>query len=438
LNQGGKNEITILITNLSYTGGLSHNFCSLQALNASSENAISISFPVKQHVFQSKDKRLLTIETRQAVNARVKLLINSDFHQTVFNEYIDMKPGASEYVFDLAPLHLAPGFYECVAISEGETYCGAVEWFAVDPEGIVCSAEKIPGFDDYWQAALKELETVEPDYHLEKIDSLCSASRDAYVVEMSSLNNLRIRGYYFVPKNEGKHPAILNVPGYGYGYQNLEEFTSRKDDIAELALCVRGHGISSDVFNPWDTIAFWAVGACDKNEYIYRAVYMDCVRAIDFLLSQPTIDKNKIGVLGGSQGGGLALATAGLCKNNIAACGIFDPWLCDIRHQAKIRTTINQEIDFFATYPSIDCDAEQTFAVLDFVDTKYFATDITCPVRFAASLFDDDCPVHNGFSAYNNIKTDKKYFVYPNDSHLAESGQYNDLYEMVKELLMSN
>ncbi len=436
LNKNEKNEIAILINNLSYTGGLSHNFCSIHQLNDSIKNSVSIHIPKKNHVYLAKDERSFTIKSRNNTNARVKLIINSDFNQTIFNDYVEIKDGKSEYVFDFSQLNLNPGFYECIAICEGKTYCGDVEWIAIQPENISCSAQKFEGFDDYWQTALSELETIAPNFKLKKVDSLCSSNRDGYIVEMTSLNNLVIRGYYFVPKKAGKHPAILHVPGYGYGYQNLEDFISRKDDIVELALCVRGHGISRDVFNPWDEMTLWAVGACDKNEYIYRSIYMDCVRAVEFLKSQPTIDNTKIGVMGGSQGGGLAIATAGLCKDDIAALGIFDPWLCDIRDQAKIRTMLNKEIDFFSTYPSIKCNTEQIFSVLDYVDTKYFASDIKCPLRFVASLFDDDCPLHIGFSVYNNVKTDKKYFIYPNDSHLGESDQYNDLYYILENVLI--
>ncbi len=141
-------------------------------------------------------------------------------------------------------------------------------------------------------------------------------------------------------------------------------------------------------------------------------------------------------MIGGSQGGGLAIATAGLCKDKIAVCGIYDPWLCDIRHQAELRTMLNKEIEFFKTYPDIDCDVSHIFSVLDFVDTKFFASDITCPVRFMTALFDDDCPLHIGFSVYNNIRTDKEYYVYPNDSHLGESGEYNDLYYVLEKMLL--
>jgi len=273
------------------------------------------------------------------------------------------------------------------------------------------------------------------NFKVHKVDSLCSDNREGYVVEMQSLGNLTIRGYYFVPKTDGKHSVVMHLPGYSYGFEYLEGFRNRKGNTAEFALCVRGHGISKDVFDPWSEQTLWSVGACSKEENIYRSIYMDCVQAINFLNSRPEIDKSKIGVAGGSQGGGLAIATSALCNDKIAACAFFDPFLCDIKHQTDIRTMVKKEFVDFTKVNGNNCSIEQIFSVQEFNDTKNFAQKINCPVSFLASLFDDDCPVHCGFSAYNLIESEKSYKVYPNDSHLGESGQYDKLFNEVVELM---
>lgn len=436
LNRNSKNEIVILFNQLSYTGGISHNYCSIETADAGYENSLSIDFPTENHVYLANDKRVFTIHSENRSNHTLSIIINSDAHEIVLKETLEMEKGKEDYVFNLNESDLKPGFYECIIISKGPTYCGTVEWFAVQPEDIPCSAEKIQGFDGYWEHAMDELDQVDPNFNVTKVDSLCSSTRNGYVVEMKSLGNLTIRAYYFVPKTRGKHPVVLHLPGYTYGYEYLDGYMNNESNVAELALCVRGHGISKDVFNPWDTLTLWAVGICDEKEYVYRAMYMDCVRAVAFLLRRPEIDHTKIGVAGGSQGGALALATSALCSSNIAACAIFDPWLCDFPHLAEIRTVINKELDSFTKYPSNNCNIEQIFSVLDFIDTKYFASDIKCPVYFSTSLFDDDCPSHCGFSAYNSLKTNKTYKVYPHDSHLGESGQYSDLYNVLEKMLL--
>jgi cephalosporin-C deacetylase-like acetyl esterase len=429
------NRITIKIANLSYTGGLSHNFCSINPIEYVAEFKVEFIFPNQDHVYTNSNNTSFKILTTSSENGEVSLVIKNDFHEVFLNETISVNKGIGEIKFDLTKYNLQPGFYECTAILSDGSFVGTAKWFAIQPEQIKCANETVAGFDTYWAEALTELNTIAPNFKMHKVDSLCSASRNGFVVEMQSLGNLTIRGYYFLPKTEGKHPVVLHLPGYSYGFDYLDGFINRKGNVAELALCVRGHGISADVFNPWEDQTLWSVNVCSKEKNVYRSVYMDCVRAIDFLLSRPEINNTKIGVAGGSQGGGLTLATAGLCNDNVAACAFFDPFLCDIRDQVNIRTIVKREFELFTQHKDNNCDVNQILHVQDYMDTKGFAPKIRCPVYFEASLFDDDCPVHCGFVAYNKIQSQKSYRVYPNDSHLGESGQYDNLFNEVVKLL---
>ncbi len=430
------NQIVLLISNLAYTGGLSNNFCSIHTEGDQRKQLVSLSFPTDNHLYEQNTDNSFLVKTDLSEDGTLKLIVNDDFHKTWIKKEIPVKKGTNEYTFDWTSYNLQPGFYECVAIVDNGTFQNTVQWFTLQPEDIDCTNTTVDDFDEYWGKALNELKAVDPNFKMHKVDSLCSETRDGYVVEMQSLGDLTIRGYYFVPKTGDSHPVVLHLPPYGSGFEFfLGSYMSREGNTAELALCVRGHGISADVFNPWNEMPLWAVNICSKENNIYRSIFMDCVRGVDFLLSRPEIDHSKIGVDGGSQGGGLALATAGLCGSNIAACAFFDPFLCDTRDQIQIRTMIKKEFKSFLQYPGNDCDVNQILAVQDYVDSKGFASKIKCPVYFATSLFDDDCPSHCGFSAYNSITTKKKFEIFPHDSHMGQSGQFlNTFYEAEKIL----
>ena len=435
LKRDDENQLLFLLANLSYTGGVSHNICALVSDLESTESKVELEFPTKDHVYLGDAAIRFVIRTQSQQSGQVELIINDDFHKNWVNDTFNVELGTKEIRVDASKYNLVPGFYECSAILDNGTYVGTAQWFAVNPEEIICTNKTIDGFDAYWQEALSELKEIVPNFKMHRVDSLCSTTREGYVVEMSSLGNLIIRGYYFVPKADGKYPVVLHLPGYGYGFEHLNGFINREGNVAELALCVRGHGISNDVFNPWPEMTLWAVNCCSKDSNVYRSIYMDCVRAVDFLLSRPEIDTTKIGVAGGSQGGGLTLATAGLCQNTIAACAIFDPFLCDTRDQMKIRTIVKRELESFTKYPENNCNLNQILNVQDYIDTKGFTGKIKCPIYFAASLFDDDCPVRCGFSAFNEISTVKSYEIFPSDSHLGESGQYDKLFYRLVEML---
>jgi cephalosporin-C deacetylase-like acetyl esterase len=419
LLKGKQNRIAIFISNLSYTGGISCNFCSISPKGTEANPEIKIEIPAIDHNYSVDEDNSFSIKYNAANKGKIKLSIINDFHQSfVQNEYKAEK-GKGDIRFDFEDVITKPGFYECIVIMNDGGYSSDVKWFALSPEKIECTNNTVPRFKEYWDENLAELKKVKPEFHLTKKDSMCTDNRDVYIAEMKSLGGLTIRGYYFVPRTAGKHAAVLHVPGYGQGYEDRRVFLENREDVIELALCVRGHGISADVFNPgFGVPGIWGYKLCSETEIAYRGIYLDCVRAVEFLLSRPEVDPSRIGVMGGSQGGGLTLATAGLCSDKIKACSYFDPGPCDPRDHLKTRTMCKREFINFLNFYNNECTLEDALNVWDLIDTKGFADWIKCPVFFVTSLFDDDIPPHLGFSAYNTITAPKSFKIYPDLGHL--------------------
>lgn len=413
------NKISINCSSLGYTGGVSNTMIALRPVDGDNIESIKISMPIKNHVFINENKKI-TIHYHTNQKAFVRLNIENDFHKPIIDSLIALDSKDSVKIINLNRLCASPGFYQITALLHGKGYCGDAQWMAVKPEQINCRNTVKDNFDDYWTIAKSELASISPQYRIHKMDSLCMKSkRDVYIVEMQSLGNITIRGYYFVPRTSGKHPAVLQVPGYGWGFENIDGMLSDNTDRIELALCVRGHGISADVFNPgFGLPGIWGYKLYDKDSVSYRGIYMDCVRAVDFLCSREEVDHDKIAVKGGSQGGGLTLATAALCSDRIAACAYFDPFPCDMRHQIKIRTTCETELKNDLAYYGNPCTFDDVMNIQDYIDTRSFASKIKCPVLFTVALFDDDCPAHVGFAAYNLITSKKQHIVYPYDGHI--------------------
>lgn len=415
----GKNRIAIFIANLSYTGGISYNICSITPNGTISSSEVKIEIPAEDHLYSDNNANSFSIKYNSAKKGKIKLSIVNDFHQSfVQNEY-DVEKGEGNIEFDFSSVIKKPGFYECVVIMTDGGFSSDVKWFALSPEKIECTNNTVPRFKEYWDKNLEELNIIKPEFNLIKKDNLCTDKRDVYIAEMKSLGGITIRGYYFVPKTAGKHAAIIHVPGYGQGYEDIRIFQENRENVIELALCVRGHGISADVFNPgFGLPGVWGYKLCSETEIAYRGVYLDCVRAVEFLLSRPEVDTSRIGVMGGSQGGGLTLATAGLCSDKIKACSFFDPGPCDPRDHLKTRTLCKREFIKYLEFYNNECTLEDALNVWDLIDTKGFAEWIKCPAFFVTSLFDDDIPPHLGFAAYNRISSPKSFKMYPELGHL--------------------
>lgn len=435
LNYSKKNRITIHCSDFSYTGGKSHNMVKLYSKKDTIESKIDLLFDSKEHLFYKNDDIYFKVNTIAYSNGTLNIMVRNDYSDTLYIKNIDIKKDIHSYTVDLFDEKLTPGFYEVIATLKDKGYTGKVAWFTVSPLEIEQSSIEPKGFQEFWKDALNELDKIEPNYRIHRIDSLCTANRDGYIIEMQSIDNITIRGYYFIPKQKREYPAILHLPGYGYGFEYLDEFLNRKDDIIELALCVRGHGISKDdrLQEEYVYPGFAGYKICDKKQTMYRKIYMDCIRGIDFLLSRDEVNKSKVGVFGDSQGGGLAIMTAGLASEHVSALSYYDPFPCDLKNLFKIRPIFIKEINGFINYYNNACILEDAIKTLDYLDTKYFAKHINCPVFYQTGLFDDDCPPRLGFLAFKEVASSKRYKIYPYDSHIGESNYKKEAMLFFKE-----
>ena len=73
---------------------------------------------------------------------------------------------------------------------------------------------------------------------------------------------------------------------------------------------------------------FLTRGIGSRETYHYRRVFADAERAVEAARSLELVDSARVGVVGISQGGGIALAVSGLVPD-LAAVVARVPFLCD-------------------------------------------------------------------------------------------------------------
>ena len=288
--------------------------------------------------------------------------------------------------------------------------------FAVAPEDFKPAPTRPIDFDDYWQKTKEELSKIAPDYRLTPLPKHSNDKVEVFEVAFHSLGNALVRGYYTRPKQKSNVPALLHVQGYSSVMEPWELDTQ----IAGFFLNIRGHGNSKDDVNPGFP-GYLESGIDNKETYIYRGAYMDCIRAIDFLCSQPEIDTARLAVEGGSQGGALSVATASLDKR-IKFCLPDVPFLANFRLYFDIAAWPANE---FKSLNKKGKSWDEIYGVLDYIDVMNHAPNITVPTFMGVGLFDDICPPAINFSMYNNLgTTDKSYILYPQAGHSLPSAHH--------------
>jgi len=312
------------------------------------------------------------------------------------------------------------GFYRINFMVNTPDYDDTVrKVFGVNPEEIHSQLHKPADFDVFWKQSRELLEKVAPRYRVLERQDLSTDRKKVYAVEMHSFGDMVIRGWLVIPRDGKKFPVHYRVPGYVVTLNpNMDN-----DDFIAFDLNVRGNGNSKDVINI-GTDNYCLVNVENKDKYIYRGVYMDCIRGLDFLCSHENlgIDTSKIFVEGGSQGGALALITAALDKR-VKLLTMQVPLYADIHDNKNISASYDQQVFPFKIFrrynevhPGFTWD--EFFSTFDYYDPQNFAPMVKCPVLMGIGLLDRFCPPRCSMALYNHISSkDKEYICVPNSTH---------------------
>jgi len=277
-----------------------------------------------------------------------------------------------------------------------------------------------PDFEAFWQETLREgsgalnADVKQVPYPVPEVE-VCDVRYDGY-------GGARVGGWYLLPEaSRRSEPLPAMVFYHGYSGSRSEVFNYLPwvlQGYAVLAIDVRGQsGVSTDPgrYSIGHVRGWMTQGILDEREYYYRGVYVDCVRALDFCCQRDEVDASRIGITGGSQGGGLTLAVAGLDRRPALAMADV-PFLCHFERPLEISDAYpyREIADFIRRYPGTD---ERVFRTLSYFDGMNLAPNIACPTLVTVGLEDMICPPSTVFAAYNHMQAPKRIDVFRYYAH---------------------
>lgn len=157
-------------------------------------------------------------------------------------------------------------------------------------------------------------------------------------------------------------------------------------------------------------------GVDAPENYYYRRVFTDAVRAVETARSHPLVDEARTAVVGGSQGGGITIAVGGLVPD-LAAIAPDVPFLCDFPRAATLtdRNPYREIGNFLKTHRG---RTDEVLRTLSYFDGVHFAARGRAPALFSVALEDQTCPPSTVFAAFNAWATeDKTIEVYDFNDH---------------------
>lgn len=305
--------------------------------------------------------------------------------------------------------------------------------------------EEANDFDSFWQSTLAEARTFPLNATFEKVDYGLVA-QETFDVTFNGFGGQPVKGWLILPTQNvrARHvvplPCVVEFIGYGGGRQfGFDWLLWASAGYAHFVMDTRGQG---STWSAGDTPDLYADGGnahhpgsmtkgiLDPKHYYYRRVFTDAVRAIEAARSHEAVDATQIAVTGGSQGGGISIAAAGLVPDVDAAMPDV-PFLCHYRRATELVDAYPyKEI---AEYCHVHRDKVDTvFNTLSYFDGVNFSARAKAKTLFSVALMDQVCPPSTVFAAYNHWAGEKDIKVYPYNGH--EGGQNYQTLEKLKFL----
>jgi cephalosporin-C deacetylase len=201
--------------------------------------------------------------------------------------------------------------------------------------------------------------------------------------------------------------------------------------FAHFVMDTRGQGAGWDGGDTPDPVGsasafpgFMTRGIESPDDYYYRRLFTDGVRAVEAARSHPLVDASRVAVTGDSQGGGITIAVAGLV-GDLTAVAPNVPFLCDFPRAMTLtdRNPYRELGNYLRTYRGRAHRVRETLAYFDGV---HFAARGSAPALFSTALEDQTSPPSTVFAAFNSYgHEDKAIEVYDFNDHEG-GGPYQD------------
>ena len=312
------------------------------------------------------------------------------------------------------------------------------------------SVSKPEDFKRYWDQARKTVEEYDPGASVEKWEQEDPNFEDEYIVDgpvakrekrpengnpfdfrwdshiiLTGLTLKRVRflsydgqevgGLLQLPRYSGKDrfPLLLHFAGYGGEVLIDSDFVSA--GYAVFNFSHRGMLMGSKGFDRYSPAPLIARYVEDKDRYAYRSIVIDCLLAIKVLSKLEMTDPGRLGVMGTSQGGALALIAAALSEQvKAAACDL--PWLTDYDYVLthEVGGLYGELKEYLRRFPEKKEGAART---LGYFDTLSFADQVRSPVFMSLGQNDPIAPAASVRRLFQRIPGVKALLEIPGMGH---------------------
>lgn len=291
----------------------------------------------------------------------------------------------------------------------------------VAPKKLKPGTSRPEDFDAYWNQEKQRLNALLMEVKTKKME-VGDAAYECYDTEINCTGPKPARGYFAKPANAPVRslPIVLLVKAAGVkGSWCRSEVANALGYAKKGALCfdLNAHGMLNGQPEEYYTnleageLKDYSVSGLESREDVYfRGMYLRLMRTIEFLTRQPEWDKKRIIVIGESQGGGQALAAAGL-DSRVSAVVATVPAMCDWGG-----TLVGRKGGWPQPFKRAG-DQEKMKQTLPYFDAAHLLKNSKATLVVEIGLVDQTCPSSSIYAAINQAEGKKIIFPVPYREH---------------------
>ncbi len=385
-------------------------------------------------VYQKGEKALVTCHAEGVVNDSLKVRI---YENNIVAREFSLLPKTSDFTLYEKAYDSTCAVMVELALADDKTEGIG---FVVAPEGFKAGYAEPADLMSYWEDQKAQLKSLPMQVKTTALD-VPEWAQNKYAcqdVEINCLGPAPVRAYMAKPVDAKPKslPIIIlcraaGVSGDWCRCQVGECVGNAALGNGALSLDINAHGYLNGQPTEYYKMLedgmlkdYFEYNPYDRETYYFKGMYLRLLRAIEYMTQQPEWDGKRILVIGESQGGGQAVAAAGL-DNRVSAVVLNVPAIQDLGGtRVGRRGGWPQPIE---NHP--DLSQEMLDASLPYFDGSLLLAHSNAEIFCEMGLIDTTCPPSSVWSSLNAAKGKKTVNCVPYRTHAWPEGYWRPLWE---------
>ena len=404
--------------------------------NAQGYDKIDLLINSQDGVYQKGDSVIVWAQVNEVCSEDLKFTIcKNEISKPIISKTVSLRAGKNVLYADVhnEAVHLR---FDLTPANEKK---GSAVGIIVAPQDLKAGYEAPADLAEFWDRQIKNMRKKRMKPKVTKVESKYP-DYECFAVEIPMHEGRPVTGYLAYPKDAELKTLPISIYAHGAGVNKKHCYSTIVNAVSEakrgdgaIGFDINAHGMElsqpqsyyDDLFN--GELDRYSQRPVESHENFYfRLMYLRLVRALDYLVTLPQWDGERVLIHGSSQGGGQAGALAGI-DSRVTAALLQVPALTDLGGKLD-----NGRRGSWPNAYSAKADEGVYKDILPYYDVALLLGISKASLFIEGGLVDRTCPPSCVVAGYNNAaSSDKTLILFPYRPHVTNKidARYKDQYK---------